>query len=191
MVVAMLSPDELLPERVRPLRRSEYEQLVAAGAFAEEAVELLRGQLVTMTPQGAAHVNATERIARLLGRQLGDDVRVCCHSGLAAWTDSMPEPDVAVVPTGPFDAYASVAFLVVEVSGSSLRKDLRIKARLYAEASIPALWVVDLANRVVHVHTRPVAGRYATIEARGPGVVLRLDGFPAVAVPVAEFVPPA
>jgi len=187
----MLDPDEIAPGRFRPLRRVEYEQLVEAGAFEDEPIELLRGQIVTMTPQGPEHVNSSARIANMLVRQLGEDVLVLSHSGLAAWDDSMPEPDVAVVPAGPMNAHATSAFLVVEVSNTSLRRDLRVKARLYAEASIPAYWVVDLARRVVHVFTRPVDGRYASVVERVPGDVLGVDELPAVAIPVSEIVPPA
>ena len=43
------------PERVRPLKRAEYDRLVALGAFDQERVELLRGVLVRMSPQGPSH----------------------------------------------------------------------------------------------------------------------------------------
>ena len=32
---------EIAPESVRPLRRAEYDALVAAGSFADERIELL------------------------------------------------------------------------------------------------------------------------------------------------------
>jgi hypothetical protein len=42
---------DLAPERVRPLKRTEYETMVAAGSFADERVELLEGVIVEMSPQ--------------------------------------------------------------------------------------------------------------------------------------------
>jgi Uma2 family endonuclease len=186
----MLDPGELDPDRLRPLRRSEYERLVSAGVFEDERVELLRGQIVTMSPQGALHINATARIARLLIRQLGQEYQVLTHSGVAAWEDSMPEPDVAVVPDGAWNEHATTAFLIVEVADSSLRKDSRVKAALYAEAGISTYWIVDLRRRVVLVHTQPVDGRYTSIVACEPGAMLRVAEVPSVLIPVTDIVPP-
>ena len=53
MFEIMLDPAEYAPETLRPLWRSDYEQLISAGVFGDERVELLRGQIVTMSPQGA------------------------------------------------------------------------------------------------------------------------------------------
>ncbi|HWO24615.1 MAG TPA: hypothetical protein VNO30_37995 [Kofleriaceae bacterium] len=36
------------PELVRPITRSEYDQMVALGLFADERVELFRGTLVKL-----------------------------------------------------------------------------------------------------------------------------------------------
>jgi len=47
------------PELVRPLKRSDYERMVELGLFDSERLELLRGVLVTMSPQLAAHACAT------------------------------------------------------------------------------------------------------------------------------------
>lgn len=46
--------EALAEEPVRPLRRVEYDQLVALGAFEDEKLELLYGALVPMTPIGPA-----------------------------------------------------------------------------------------------------------------------------------------
>jgi hypothetical protein len=41
-----------LPEDFRPLRRAEYDQLVALGVFGDERIELLDGVLIPMSPIG-------------------------------------------------------------------------------------------------------------------------------------------
>jgi Uma2 family endonuclease len=68
-----------------------------------------------------------------------------------------PEPDIAVVrgtpqshPTTP-----NTAEIIVEVSDSSLAFDLGDKAGLYAAAGIADYWVLDLANRRLHVLRDP------------------------------------
>ena len=48
-------------EGIRPLRRVEYDQLVALGAFQDERIELLEGALVAMSPIETLH-NATVQL---------------------------------------------------------------------------------------------------------------------------------
>jgi hypothetical protein len=55
MISALDRLADLAPERVRPLKRVEYERLVAEGAFDEERVELLGGVIVEMSPQDPRH----------------------------------------------------------------------------------------------------------------------------------------
>ena len=189
MVAIMLDLEQLRPERVRPLHRREFEQLVEAGAFEDERVELLRGVLVEMTPQSDDHVESCTRIARMLNRALGDDVEVRSHASHPAGEDSMPEPDVAVVSAGPWGTPRDT-LLVIEVSHTSLRKDRRVKTSIYAEAGFPEYWIVDLAGRCVEVYTQPRDGVYAQMVTIGDDGVLRPAARPQVAIPVAEIVPP-
>ena len=80
--------------------------------------------------------------------------------------DAEPEPDIAVVagePRAHIGAHPRSAVLVVEVAGSSLAFDRRDKALLYARASIPEYWIVNLADRVVEVHREPGAQGYDKI----------------------------
>ncbi len=181
---------EVMEPNVRGLRTREYEQLIELGAFHDEPVELVRGALVTMSPQGPPHAWSVVELVRLLVRQLGDEWRVRAHSGLAVTDDSMPEPDVAVVPVDRGDRHPSFAVLVVEASYSSLRFDRGIKAAIYAEASVPTYWVVDLVGRRVHVHTEPREGSYQRLVTHVAGASLTIDGLPGVVIPSAALFPP-
>jgi Uma2 family endonuclease len=69
----------LHPERVRPLRRAEYERLVDLGSFADERIELLHGALVTMSPQGGVHSSTVARLGKRLTIALGDRAEVRQH----------------------------------------------------------------------------------------------------------------
>jgi len=160
----VLAQQDVAPERIRPLRRVEYETLVERGLFADARVELLCGALVEMTPQGPAHADAVARLAAALTHALPPDVIVRSHSPLALSDDSEPEPDIAVVPAGDYrDAHPSHAMLVIEVADSSLRKDRRIKTALYARATIPEFWLFNLAERIVEIHRQPAGDRYQEI----------------------------
>jgi Uma2 family endonuclease len=186
----MIAIMEASPSVVRGLRRREYEQLVELGAFGDEPVELVRGVLLTMSPQGPPHAWSAADLARILTKQIGDEWRVRSHSGLAVGDDSMPEPDVAIVPVGPYGHHPSTAVLVVEVALSSLRFDRGAKAALYAEAGIPTYWVVDLVGRLVHVHTGARDGQYQTVVAHPAGAALAIDGLPGVVVATGAIFPP-
>src|SRR5262249_53586308 len=68
-----------------------------------------------------------------------------------------PVPDIAVVP-GPPRAHARhphTAFLVVEVSDTTLAFDTGDKASLYAAAGIQDYWVIDVNDRRLHVFRDP------------------------------------
>ena len=87
------------------------------------------------------------KLAASLGRALPPGFEVRTHSPLAVSDDSEPEPDVAVVSAGDYSTrHPQTALLVIEVADSSLQKDRRVKAALYAAAGIPEFWLVDLAG---------------------------------------------
>jgi Uma2 family endonuclease len=164
----MLDPAELGPDALRPLSRAEYDRLLEAGAFEGERVELLYGWLVAMTPQSPQHFDVIQRLMELLLPPLMDRATVRCQGPLPVFEHSVPEPDIAIVERRRYDEHPSRAWVVIEVAWDSLRKDRRIKARLYAEAAIPEYWIVNLVDGVVEVYARPEAGEYAEQrEARG------------------------
>jgi Uma2 family endonuclease len=183
-----LDADSLLPERVRPLRRSEFERLVELGVFDDERVELLGGVLIEMSPQGASHSTVSARLHGLLHDALRRRAEVRAHSPIALSDDSEPEPDVAVVPLGDYGReLPSEAHLVVEVSDSSLRKDRRIKTELYASAGVPEYWIVNLVERVVEMHRAPADGRYTDVKTCRPGERVALSAFPDVEVDASQL----
>lgn len=187
MVDTMLDPALLAPERVRPLRRREYEALVERGMFGDERVELLRGVLVTMSPQGDPHARITAWLAQRLSKSLPfDRFDVRSHSPFSATRDSMPEPDVLVAPRGG-RGHPSEALLLIEVADSSLVKDRELKAAIYAAAHVPEYWIVDLRTSTVDVFTRPGRGGYRSVATHRRGTVLRPTMLPTVAVAVARI----
>lgn len=184
----LLDPKLLAPETVRPLSRSEYDRLVAAGAFENERIELLCGQLVTMSPQGEPHSRIAGRLAAALARRLGPSFDVRSHSPFAATEDSEPEPDVWVARWQLRPRYhPKRALLLIEVADSSLRIDRHIKARIYAQNRAPEYWVIDLNSESVLVHTEPRRGEYRRIvEARGR-MRLRPVHLPRFSITVAQL----
>lgn len=177
-------------ESVRPLKRSEYDRLVAAGVFDDERVELLHGILVRMTPQGGPHATSISKLNLHVVRALGDRADIRSHSPYAASDDSEPEPDLAVVPLGDYRGdHPDRAFLLVEASDSSLLKDRKIKAPLYAASRVQEYWILDLDAGEVEVHRDPGPEGYRSITRHGKSATLSLLAFPDVQIAVSSFLP--
>src|SRR6188474_2518366 len=139
------------PTLVRSLKRSEYDRMIELGLFDEERVELLQGVLVKMSPQLAPHASTVSRLTELLVLRLAGRLGVRIQLPLALSDDSEPEPDVAVVALGNYDAqHPATALLVIEIADSSLQKD-RAKAAVYAAAGIREYWIVNLSARSIEV----------------------------------------
>ena len=186
------SHDVIVPaEKVRPLRRAEYDRLVGLGMLRGEKVELLYGRLVRMSPQGEAHVFSVTRLNKLLIRALGDRAEVRVQAPFGASDVSEPEPDLAIVSPGDYlNEHPGRALLLVEVADSSLQDDRRIKGPLYATAGVPEYWIVDVIARAVEVYRDPGADGYATVTHHTGNALLAVPGFEDVVVRVSDIVPP-
>lgn len=148
----------------RPLTREQYDVLVAAGMYEDQRVELVEGVVVDMAPQGPEHGFGVGRLSTVLAMRLGaafgERYELRPRVPFAATELSEPEPDLYVIDWADStpDAHPSRAHLVIEIAQSSQRKDLGVKARIYAAANVPQYWVIDLAARRVVVHTDPLPG---------------------------------
>jgi Uma2 family endonuclease len=191
MTVAIGHPDPA--ERQRRITLDEYHRIVEAGILGEdEHVELIDGMLVAMTPQGRAHARVIQRLTRLLVRTLGDDLEVLPQLPLTLPDDSEPEPDLAVVRAEDAQSgehHPRTALLVIEVAGDSLRLDRGSKAALYARASIPEYWIVNLAESTVEVHREAdaLAGAYRSKTVVPAGQDLAAASVPGLSIEVAAL----
>jgi Uma2 family endonuclease len=167
-----------IPERTFSPR--EVLRMVEAGILQpDEPVELWEGRLVLVSPQGPAHASVVAVLAEKLRAAYGAGFAIREEKPLEL-PDSLPEPDVAVVRGAQLDYAArhpggGDAVLVVEVAVTSQIVD-HDKARMYARAGVPVLWLVDVPARRLEVHTDPRDdGRYRSVEV--------LAGEDAVAAP--------
>jgi hypothetical protein len=151
---------ELPPFPVRRFTVDEYHTMIAAGVFAEdEDFELLEGWIVPKLSRNPPHEASKSLINVILLRLLPAGWHLRVESSTTT-RGSIPEPDFAVVRGSPRDFNAGHpgpgdTALVVEVSDSSLGRDLGIKQRIYARGGIPIYWIVNVVDRVVEVYTDP------------------------------------
>ena len=178
----------------RLFTREEYRRMGDVGILKpSDRVELIRGEIVEMSPIGRRHYAFVDNLARLLILQLGDRALVSVQGPIALADDSEPEPDVAVyrrraVPYKDADRRAEDALLLIEVAETSLAYDRSTKLRLYAAAGIPEYWVVDCRVESVEVHRMPAADDYRAVRSvLGADATVTLQAFPDVTLALAEI----
>ena len=168
---------------------AEYHRLVDDGVLDDQPVELLKGEIVVMAPEGEPHASISTDAGEYLMRLLGEraQVRQAKPITLAA-VDSEPEPDLAIVRRlgreyRDHHPYPENVYWLIEYSNTSLGKDLDQKKRVYADAGIPEYWVVNLRDMTVLVFREPDAGTYRYERNLDSGVIHPL-AIPDVAVSV-------
>jgi Uma2 family endonuclease len=159
--------------------------MVSAGFFEDEHLELIRGVILEMTPQGVPHSAAIQRLTRLLVPPLVGRADVRVQLSFVAGDDNLPEPDLAIVsPVISEVSHPSEAFLVIEVANTSLKFDRDAKATLYAQFGVPEYWVVNVVDRVVERYFEPSADGYARVASFRPGDTIAVLAFPDVSLEV-------
>ncbi|MCI0703466.1 MAG: Uma2 family endonuclease [Planctomycetia bacterium] len=138
----------------------QYHQMIKNGILGEDdPVELLEGYMVTKMPRSPEHDYAIRILDKRLNRLVPDSFTVS-NQCAATFNNSEPEPDFTVA-RGDETTYRtrhpgpSDTALVIEVSASSLSRDRNDKARIYARASIPVYWVVNVIDKQIEVFTQP------------------------------------
>ena len=137
---------------VRP--RVSFEEYIDFCAQADEPYELVRGELVKMTPPTWQHTKIAKFLEQTLDAaigQIGYPWEAFRETGQQTEYDSSRLPDVTVVPTAAIEqllnqtAVLTVAApLVIEIiSPSSATEDYTNKLREYETLGVSEYWTVD------------------------------------------------
>ncbi|MBD2603449.1 Uma2 family endonuclease [Scytonema hofmannii FACHB-248] len=170
----------------------EYHRMIAAEILRDRRVELLKGEIVEMSPEGEPHAYCSDEAGEYLAKLLGERAKIRQAKPITLPNDSEPEPDVAIVQRLGRDyrehhPYPENIFWLIEYANSSLEKDLEIKSKIYAEAGIPEYWVVNLKKLHLVVFREPLEGDYATKLTLTAGIIQPL-AFPDVSVSVEQII---
>jgi Uma2 family endonuclease len=173
----------------------QYDQMIETGILTKnDRVELIRGEIVPKMPSNPPHAGIINRLIRLLGPLIQNRAIIAIQNPIRL-KDSQPEPDVSVLRPSSDDYFShhpspADVFLLIEVSDSSLDRDLDVKVPLYAENGIPEYWIVNFDDDLVIVHRGPRPdGTWATTDARHRGDTLDIAALPGVTVAVADILP--
>lgn len=157
-----------------PVTVEQFATLVQSGTFDQTngQIELIRGMIVKMNPQGPQHSDPVDIITEWSFEQSQRRFRIRCEKPIALpQQHSTPEPDLAWVKRdnynqrhpGPQDI-----LLIIEVSQTSQKYDGVDKRKLYAEAGIPEYWRFDVPTKSVERFRDPDDGDYRTVERIDP-----------------------
>ena len=177
----------------RLFTREEYHRMGEVGILTRsDRVELIRGEIIKMSPQGRRHRAFIDNLTQLLGARLTGRAIVSIQMPIVLADDTEPEPDVQIlrrrtVPYKDREADADDALLLIEVAVSSLAYDRSIKLGLYAAAGIPEYWVVDCVAESIEVYRAPHADGYRDVaRVAGPTATVVLQAFPDVALALSD-----
>ncbi|WP_072013742.1 Uma2 family endonuclease [Myxosarcina sp. GI1] len=166
----------------------EYHHMIETGLLDNRRVELLKGEIVEMSPEGEAHAYFSSEAEDYLRGLLGNRVTIRSGKPITLPDSSEPEPDIAVVQKLGREylahhPYPKNIFWLIEYANSSLEKDLNIKTKIYAEVGIKEYWVINLKKRQLIVFREPQETEYASRSTLNTGIIYSL-AFPDVAIEV-------
>jgi Uma2 family endonuclease len=178
------------------LTAKQYFAMAECGIISpDERVELLDGLIVAMPPQSPWHAATISRIEQALRKKLGPEVYVRIQTTFPLDENSVPEPDLAVVPGNYEDYYLehpTDAHLFIEVAHTSVLQDRITKAAIYARRGIPCYWLINLRDRCVEVFREPdrwKSSYTSVVRFTGSGT-FGIDAFPGIEFEADELLPP-
>jgi Uma2 family endonuclease len=174
-------PASAAPVELYRFNVDEYERM----DFDDPRVELINGYVVKKVPKKPKHSWTTKAALKALEKIMPPGWTSRLEQPVRIPDFDEPEPDVAIV-RGSDDDYenrhpdpADVG-LVVEASEATLDRDRQEKLPVYARASIPVYWIINLVDRQVEVYTDPRPVGFGSSQVFKPGqfIPVVMDGEP-------------
>ncbi len=171
----------------------EYYQMAESGIIANgERVELIRGEIIKMSPIGRRHAACVDFCNYILAHKLGTGVIIRVQNPLSLDNTSEPEPDLMILRYRD-DFYRSGhphpsdVLLLIEVADSTIDSDRSLKIPVYAEDGITEVWLVDINGDCIEVYRHPTANGYQEILKFYRGQNLSILAFPDLSIAVDEI----
>ncbi|MCG5059323.1 MAG: Uma2 family endonuclease [Limnoraphis sp. WC205] len=170
-----------------------YHEAIAKGSIREDdRIELLRGDLVVMSPEREPHAYYSRSVSDYLRELLGSQAQISEGHPITLPNNSEPEPDIAIVQPLAKEyldhhPYPENIFWIIEFSQTSLEKDLGLKKSIYAQAKIQEYWVVNLNNTELKVFRNPINDDYTSELTLITGTISPL-AFPDILIEVQQLI---
>jgi Uma2 family endonuclease len=162
----------------------QYHKMNAAGIFTEDdRVELVKGEIIKMSPIGTRHTACVKRLVDFITRLLQQAIIISVQDPILLNDLSEPQPDIALLKRRA-DFYETGhpqpqdILLLIEVADSSIDYDRDVKIPLYAESGILEVWLVDINQQVITVYRQPTPTGYKDIKTLTRNEKLSIQVFP-------------
>jgi Uma2 family endonuclease len=180
-------PEIAPPDQIHRYTPEEYEALEGHPSFDDRRVELIDGYIVDMSPRTPAHENVVRWLDRWFQLRIDGSRYVLGVAASLRIANSEPEPDIAVIDLErPKDIHPTGAHLVIEVTFSSLKRDMVVKPAIYAQA-VTEYWVVNLHDRTVVVHRNPDRQGYRDVKVYPHDAAIAPEALGIEPMPFAEL----
>lgn len=164
----------------------QYHQMIESGILTDrDRVELIKGEIVEMSPVGKRHAACVDRLTELFILHLAPKAIIRNQNPIRLSDDSEPQPDLAILRRRD-DFYLTGhpkpedIFLVVEVSDTTVDYDKEVKIPIYAQEGISEVWLLDLNAQAVEVFQQPTSNGYQHMQQFYCGQALIISAFPEV-----------
>ncbi len=171
----------------------QYHKMADVGILHEQdRVELIRGEIIEMSPIGLKHAATVNRLNQLFQQKLGQRIIVSIQNPIQLADTSEPQPDVALLKSRP-DFYETKIptpediFLLVEVADRSFNYDRDVKIPLYAENKIIEVWLIDVNSQSIRVYRQPEENSYQDVQNFTRGQSLSPKAFPDTIITLDEI----
>ena len=165
---------------------SDLERMIEVGIIREGArVELMEGELLEMNAMFNPHYQAVLSLDDEFRERFQGKARIANQLPIRLENGNQPLPDFHLLPLTHARnriAEAHESLLLVEISDSTLRYDQNQKLHNYALSKGREYWIIDLKNRRLEIHRRPLGRDYLEKVTLFPGQTVRPLEFPEVEV---------
>lgn len=181
--------------RTHRFTADDYHRMGEAGVLPPDGrFELIRGEVVEMSPIGSAHAGIVRRLARLLQQQVGTEAIVDIQNPVRLDEWSEPQPDLALLRPRADDYFqrlpgGSDCLLVIEVADTTLAYDRDTKLPLYGAAGVAEAWLIDLQGCSVECHTNPSASGFRDCHRALPSETITATAVPGVSLDLQGLFP--
>ncbi|MGK7940017.1 MAG: Uma2 family endonuclease [Crocosphaera sp.] len=169
----------------------DYHKMIETGILKQRSVELLEGNIVEMSPEGPLHRKQCDTVAEYLRDKLKGIAKVY-EAHPVTLSNSEPEPDIAIVrlPVSLYDnhhPYSEDIYWLIEISDTTLTKDLEEKRLVYANAGIQEYWVIEIDKKQLRRFRKVVNTDYQKEEIYMKGEISPL-AFPEIKLLVENLI---
>lgn len=156
---------------------SDYYLMLEVGILTEhDQVELIRGEILNMSPKKTPHAACLNKFVAKISKVLPSHLHLRTQDPIRLGQYSEPEPDLVIVKHKE-DFYLSHhpipedIHVIIEIADTTLTYDRNIKGPLYAEYKIPAYWIVNLPDQRIECYSNPQKEGYKKVEYISAGSI--------------------